>query len=548
MKTIILVLTQFLIISQTYSQSFEWAKQIGGEGSSNVTMKDIVVTDNDGVFIVGSFVGTIDFDPSNTVNNKIAIGTDGFAARYDSNGNLIWVYTTNSVGNEEISVATFCNALGLNMLNVVVKTGSNAFNMSALNSNDGSLFASSPIYYDQGGVTLNINGINKTFSNEETAFYVVGSFDGTLQFGSIQILNQAYTAAFCVKFTVNNFDWFSLNWAKSFGTQFTNEINDVVINGQNTNPVIVGSFQGTIDFGSGSIHTSAGNRDVFVATLNSSDGTIVGPNAVFTFGSTTSDIANSIYRSAESFSPILIGGKFGDTADFAPGNGISNLTSTGSYDGFLVSYATSPANDYSLNWAKKIGEEYDDEVTDVVYNSNVYYSARIQNSNLGTSIYLGSLDSNGNERTFGGQLVPNLINSQNYVTGLEMNTSNELYCSGFFGVTTDFDPGVGEFNLNPVGNAFDGFIQKMSGSNLDTDEFNYSSLKLHPNPANNYFNLTTELTIEKVEVYSMFGQLVKTFEQQNQYVELNIEDLSNGVYLMKITSDSKTITKKLIKN
>ena len=533
MKPNSVIIILFLIVNFTYAQTFEWAKSIGGDGISNVTMKDIVATDNQGVFIVGSFSGTIDFDPSNVINNKVAIGSDGFAARYNSAGDLLWVYTTNSSGNEEISVATFCTTLGLNMLNVVVKIGNNSFNMSALNSNDGSLFVSSPIYYDQGGVTLNINGINKTFSNEETAFYVVGSFDGTLQFGSILILNQAYTAAFCVKFTVTSSDWFSLNWAKSFGSQSTNEINDVVVNGQNTNPVIVGSFQGTINFGSGSIHTSAGGKDAFVATLNSSDGNIVAPNAVFTFGSATDDIANSIYRSPENFSPLLIGGKFSNTADFNPTTANANLTSTGSYDGFLANYTALSATNYSLNWATKVGEAYQDEVIDAVYNTNVYYTARIQNSTLGASIYLGSLNSNGNSRVYGGQLVPNVLNSQNYVTGLEINNSNELYCAGIFGVNTDFDPGTGNATLYPVGNAFDGFIQKMSGSSLNSDEFNTSNLILHPNPSNNYFELTSETSIQKVEIYSILGQLIKTFEKQNQY---SISDLSKGSYIVKITA------------
>ena len=545
MKKNNIIIIVLLFVNLSFSQTFEWAKNIGGDGLSNVTMKDVVATDNNGVFIVGSFSGTIDFDPSNLVNDKVAVGTDGFAARYSSEGNLLWVYTTNTTGAEEISVATFSNSMNLQLLNVVVKIGNNSFKMSALNSNDGSVFASSPLYYDQGGVTLNINGINKTFSNEETAFYVVGSFDGTLQLGTIQLTNIAYTSAFCIKFTATTSDWFSLNWGKKYGTQSSNDVNDVTINGQNTNPVIVGSFHGTIDFGSGSIHTSAGSKDIFVATLNSNDGSIVAPNAVFTLGSSTDDDANSIYRSAESFSPIIIAGKFSDTVDFNPGVGVSNVTSSGSFDGFLAQYTPLSNNSYSLNWANKIGNAYQDEIVDAVYNSNVYYTSRIQNSTFGTSIFLGAFDSNGNTMSYGGQLVPSLINSQNYVTGLEMNSSNELYCAGIFGVNTDFDPGSGVATLFPVGNAFDGFIQKMSSANLSTVEFDPSNCILHPNPSKNYFELNSEQSIQKVEIYSMLGQLVKTFEVQNQY---GISDLEKGAYVIKITTSKGTSNRTLLVN
>jgi hypothetical protein len=66
---------------------------------------------------------------------------------------------------------------------------------------------------------------------------------------------------------------------------------------------------------------------------------------------------------------------------------------------------------------------------------------------------------------------------------------------------------------------------------------------LHPNPSKNYFELTTELTVEKVEVYSMLGQLVKTFEAQNQYT---ISDLSKGSYIVKIATNEGVSNKNLI--
>ncbi|WP_309640226.1 ELWxxDGT repeat protein [Flavobacterium sp.] len=70
------------------------------------------------------------------------------------------------------------------------------------------------------------------------------------------------------------------------------------------------------------------------------------------------------------------------------------------------------------------------------------------------------------------------------------------------------------------------------------------AITLSPNPTKNYFELTSELSIEKVEVYSIIGQLVKTFEQQNQY---SITDLVKGSYIVKITTPEGTTNKTLLK-
>ena len=70
---------------------------------------------------------------------------------------------------------------------------------------------------------------------------------------------------------------------------------------------------------------------------------------------------------------------------------------------------------------------------------------------------------------------------------------------------------------------------------------------LYPNPNNGntlYFNTTKEI---QVNVYSILGKLIKnetvTIEKKN----IDISTLSNGIYLLKITSENKSITKKLIR-
>ncbi|WP_395064927.1 alpha-amylase family glycosyl hydrolase [Flavobacterium sp.] len=69
---------------------------------------------------------------------------------------------------------------------------------------------------------------------------------------------------------------------------------------------------------------------------------------------------------------------------------------------------------------------------------------------------------------------------------------------------------------------------------LATDDFtkiNY--INLVPNPASTYFNLNTDVT--KVEVFSITGQLVKSFKNQLENYQYSISDLNQGVYIVKVT-------------
>jgi 1,4-alpha-glucan branching enzyme len=85
-------------------------------------------------------------------------------------------------------------------------------------------------------------------------------------------------------------------------------------------------------------------------------------------------------------------------------------------------------------------------------------------------------------------------------------------------------------------------------STLGTDTFEVNGeIYLYPNPATSYFTLNT--TISKVEIYSITGQLVKSFNanqsKENQYP---ISDLNQGIYIVKTLNENNQIKEmKLLK-
>jgi hypothetical protein len=72
------------------------------------------------------------------------------------------------------------------------------------------------------------------------------------------------------------------------------------------------------------------------------------------------------------------------------------------------------------------------------------------------------------------------------------------------------------------------------------------SVKLYPNPARNILNLSSAIkTVTKVEIYSVIGKKVLEFNSDLNI--LNIEDLSSGLYLIKVYSDEGSYTTKFIR-
>ena len=64
------------------------------------------------------------------------------------------------------------------------------------------------------------------------------------------------------------------------------------------------------------------------------------------------------------------------------------------------------------------------------------------------------------------------------------------------------------------------------------------------NPANDYVLINSKITIDKVEIYNMLGNLVSTTNENTN--EVDIKNLSKGIYLLTVYSGSQKCIKKLI--
>ncbi len=74
--------------------------------------------------------------------------------------------------------------------------------------------------------------------------------------------------------------------------------------------------------------------------------------------------------------------------------------------------------------------------------------------------------------------------------------------------------------------------------------------KTSPNPVENFLNheTTSYLNNFYVELFGIQGNLIKSYTIDNTNMTLDMSDLANGIYLLKLHIDNTSIIKKLIKH
>ena len=113
--------------------------------------------------------------------------------------------------------------------------------------------------------------------------------------------------------------------------------------------------------------------------------------------------------------------------------------------------------------------------------------------------------------------------------------SNDASFDGAWSVYPYFDSG--NIIISDINTGF--YLVKESS--LGIAEFDDEALKVYPNPANDQVNIqTTDHPVRNVKIFAMNGQLVRSYNNLDDiHVNLNISDLSKGVYLMQINENNK---------
>ncbi len=391
---------------------FVWAKVPTNTVSGSSTDGYGITLDTSGnVYTTGFFGGTVDFDPGpGTFELTSAGGSDIFVCKLDTNGNFIWAKS-------------------------------------------------------MGGIFLD-NGINIAVDTSGNV-YTTGNFEDTADFdpgpGTYNLTSVGGKDIFISKLDTNG----NFAWAKAFGsTSDDYGVGNFVDTSGNV--YTTGRFDGTIDFNPGpgiSNLISSGLADIFISKLDTS-GNFVWAKAL---GGTLGDYGHDIF--VDTSGNVYTTGNFTGTADFDPGPGTYNLASWGNYDIFISKLDSSG----NFIWAKAMPGTARGTGTSTVVNTpgNVYTSGYFEGTvdfdpgpatyNLTSTgsfdIFISKLDNSGNfvwAKALGGTLG-------GFGKDISVDSSGNVYTSGDFAGTVDFDPGPGTFDLVSVG-GYDVFVSKLDTS------------------------------------------------------------------------------------
>lgn len=202
--------------------------------------------------------------------------------------------------------------------------------------------------------------------------------------------------------------------------------------------------------------TGAGGGDIFLAKLDT-HGTWQWGRAM---GSPSLDYAPAVAVDSAGNSHIV--GFFSGLADFDPGPGVSNLSTTGANDIFAAKYDSAG----QLVWARRAGGTSSDEASAVAIDpsGNVLITGHfrqtadfdpsaatfnlISSSGSSPDAFVWKLTSAGD---FAWAKRLGSSTTTDAGAGIATDIQGSVYSTGYFGGTADFDPGAAVFNLSSTG-------------------------------------------------------------------------------------------------
>lgn len=458
--------------SQLNAQNFLWAKAMSG--TETQYGKAITADATGSIYTTGVFFGAVDFDPgAGTLNlSSTSDGGDGFISKMDNAGNIVWAKSMEGTGFAGVEA----NAITLDIAGNIYVTGT-FFGSVDFDPGPGTLNFFSDydawifvMKLDPSGNLIwartmsgDASGNNYAFCNDIAVdisgnVYTTGAVFGVLDFDPGPAVTNISSVGSEDMFISKLNSSGDFVWAKQIGGSGGNDLAQSLVVDASGNLYTTGNFSGIVDFdpGNAAFDLDAAAGGGFVLKMTATGNLIWakqmggGPSAVKT------DKSGHLY----------ISGEFNGTRDFDPGPGTANLTAQSS-DIFIVKWDTSGNH----IWVRKVGGPgyEDNSALFVDTTGNVNVCGRFTGNadfDPGAGIFNLS-ENNGNNFivklnaagsfSWAKQLKANLLS-------IAADNAGNVYTTGGFGGTVDFDPGTGVFNLTSMGaSAFDNdiFVHKI---------------------------------------------------------------------------------------
>ena len=90
-------------------------------------------------------------------------------------------------------------------------------------------------------------------------------------------------------------------------------------------------------------------------------------------------------------------------------------------------------------------------------------------------------------------------------------------------------------------------IQEISIIDTSTIEDHVASCQIYPNPFSSILSIKTEKTVKNILIYDVFGRLVKAQSASDTQIDLVLNGLSLGVYMLRLDYDDSSSTHRIVK-
>ncbi len=314
----------FIIKLDSGTGDMIWVKQFGSTDTDRGL--SITTDQNNNIFTVGSFEGTVDFDPNAGVFNitSSGVGENCFMQKLDNAGNFIWA---KKIGG----ATTIIQAVAADSLGNAYCSG---MNMGSAAGYIQKIDASGNILTTKLFNSTGITDVSALSTDAQLNLYVTGDYSGTVDFNpgmsSYVMTSQSNDNAFILKYDGSD----NLVWARDMGGTGTSQGFGVATDSDG-NVLTVGYFSYTVDFDCGpgiydfSTYNNTYEYDIYIHKVDSS-GNFVWAKRI---GGTSYDTGQSI--ALDNNGNIYTCGDFLYTVDFDPGPGVTNAQSNGSRDIFI---------------------------------------------------------------------------------------------------------------------------------------------------------------------------------------------------------------------
>ncbi len=495
LRVIILFLSCVAIHVNCFSQEppYAWARGIGGK--QNDDAEKILVDARGNVYTSGYYSDTVDFDPgtgSFIMTPARAGALESYLLKLDALGRFVWakrIVSTSSSILASIQNMCFDNAgnlcltgnfadttdfdIGPATHNEISKGGSDAYVMKVDTSGN---FLWVKTFGGAG------NDVCTSIATDVAGnIFLGGRFSDTADFdpGSGVYNLTATTGEFGFICKLNSLGNFA--WAKKIPADVLSIAADPL-----GNVISTGLFNDTHDFdpGPGFYNLTVINGPPFFSGPNNfllkldASGNFVWANRI---SAAFEDRTNNIVQS-DAASNIYLTTTFWESCDFDPGIGTYNLT-TSMADVALMKLNASG----QFMWAKQLGFAggANRPFSMTLDNAGKIYVTGLSNG----AMFLSKLD------TAGIFAWTSIMGSIGAAMSIAVDAGLNIYTTGSFSSTVDFDMSAAVHNLIAVGNSLDVFIYKLGNNSLPLTLLSFTAKKQDKT------NLLQWTTTQEINVY-----------------------------------------------